>query len=121
MFFGKITQIIVLIQKIEIHQIFGACFLLLNKAISFNLKNVIFRGSRGQKVVKRAVFRPLQKKNENDMPICLIFLPGCISSDVSKKHFSSLWTHFWALSLNFTDKNCIEKRPFIEFFRKYPF
>ena len=71
---------------------------------------------------KELFLDPYRKKNENDMPICLIFLPGCISSDVSKKHFLSLWTHFWALSLNFTEKNCIEKRPiFIDIFRKYPF
>ena len=38
-----------------------------------------------------ADFRPLQKKIENEMPIFLLFLPGCILSEVSKNsNFSSV-------------------------------
>ena len=40
--------------KIEIHHIFCACFLILKRAISFNIKKNHLQGSRGQKVDKKA-------------------------------------------------------------------
>ena len=42
------------------------------------------------------------------MPIFLLFLPGGILSEVSKKQIKALWTHFWAPIFDFTEKTYFE-------------